>query len=254
MGKKKKRVPSLRLEEKGLTGYELKILALICMTIDHIAYLYYWQIGLPAALILRMIGRFTFPIMAFLLTEGFVHSRNRYAYVIRLLCFGLISAMPFYWLFGKLYNVMFTLAAGLILLLLQDLIRRRFPLVNPFVWMGLFFAAACGTSVLMRDFDWGFPGIVAIYVTGQLKKFPYYVQGIACTLILFILSVSRSIFENGRMTGSTLLFYTAIPLAAVWIAMYNGRRGGKAGLAVWQKYTFYIYYPLHLLILYMIHH
>ena len=254
MGKKNKKVPALRLEEKGLTGLELKALALFCMTIDHVAYLYYWQIGLPAALILRMIGRFTFPILAFLLTEGFIHTHNRYAYVIRLLCFGLISAVPFYYVFGEPYNVMFTLAAGLILLMLQDMLRKSFPQVNALVWMGAGLLAACATSFLMRDFDWGLPGIIAIYITGQLKRFPYYVQGIAETLVIFLVSVTHSLLKNGTMSGSTLFFYLGIPLAAIWIAMYNGRRGGRASIAVWQKYLFYAYYPFHLLILMLIHH
>ena len=253
---KKQKVRHVRLEEKGLTAFELKILAIICMVIDHAAYLFYWQIGQPTALLLRMIGRFTFPIMAFLLTEGFEHTRNRYAYVIRLLAFALLSMMPFYWLFGDPYNVLFTLAAGLLLLILQDLCRRRFPQVSPFVWMGVFFVLSMVLGVLMREFDWGLPGIVAIYVTGQLKRFPYWVQGIACTLVLFLISVVNAWFANGPLSAGNLLFYSAIPLGAIWISMYNGIKGGPGGLSPvgrqLLKYSFYAFYPLHLLLLYMI--
>ena len=238
------RIRSVRLEDRGLNAYELKLLAIFTMAIDHTAYMYYWQIGTPTALILRFIGRFTFPIMAFLITEGFIHTKNRYMYCIRLLVCGLISMVPFDLLFGDPYNVMFTLAAGLLILILQDLVRERFSQVNPFVWMGVFFVVAVGASLLMREFDWGLPGILAIYITGQLKRFPYYVQGIACTLTLFAVSIIRTLIEYGHITSGNLLFYLGIPVAAVWIALYNGNRGRS------MKYFFYAFYPLHLLLLY----
>lgn len=246
--KKKQKVPALRLEERGMNAYELKTLAMIAMLLDHIAYIYWRPLG-GAGLIMRVIGRFTFPIMAFLLTEGLQHTRNRYVYVARILICGAVSLLPFRMLFGKPYNVMFTLACGLVILMAEEAAIRRMPKVSPYVWQIVFLLVAAAAARIMQDFDWGLPGILAIYVTGQLKHRPYWVQGIGCCSTLLIVTVVRRMFEHGGFDASYCIFISGIALAAIWIAMYNGRRGTDRSR--YQKYMFYAFYPLHILLIWV---
>ncbi|NLC03985.1 MAG: TraX protein, partial [Tissierellia bacterium] len=91
----------------------LKIIALISMVIDHYGAIF--QSGID---IYRIIGRLAFPIYAFLLVEGYTHTRDVKKYGRRLLIFALVSELPFDLAFyGKLsfthQNIFFTLFIGL---------------------------------------------------------------------------------------------------------------------------------------------
>ena len=110
-----------RKAKPGLTSYQLKWIAVITMVIDHIG-----AVLFPGELILRIIGRLSFPIFCFLLTEGFCHTHNRRAYMQRLGVFALVSEVPYDLTFhGKLLdlerqNIFFTLLLGVILLNLLE--------------------------------------------------------------------------------------------------------------------------------------
>jgi hypothetical protein len=125
-----------------LSGSSLKILALVCMLIDHIgAAILYEGILLPRAPIiigtplhklylfyrvLRFIGRIAFPIFCFLLIQGFLYTSNRKRYVTRLGIFALISEIPFDLALNNRIlefthqNVFFTLFIGLLILMLME--------------------------------------------------------------------------------------------------------------------------------------
>ena len=78
---------------KGLSGSSLKVIALVSMTVDHIAY-YLMEHGTLLYELMRMVGRMAFPIFAFLLVEGYTHTRSRGKYALNLLIFALISEVP----------------------------------------------------------------------------------------------------------------------------------------------------------------
>ena len=244
--KKERRIRHVKLEERGMTAYELKALAMFTMVLDHVAYIYWRQLGSTGQM-MRFLGRFTFPIIVFLLTEGLLHTRNRYIYASRILICGLITIVPYKLLFGEPYNVMFTLAAGLIILILEREAISRFTKVSPYFWQMLFLLVAVVCAYLMRDFDWGLPGILAIYVTGQLKHKPFWLQGIGCCSTLLIVTIIRRFTEGKAFTGQYIFFISGIAVAAVWMALYNGRRGTDRKF---QKYAFYAFYPLHILLIY----
>lgn len=131
--------------KKGLSGSTIKLIAIIAMLIDHTAatilermmmragytlvmsdnrLMSAWIAGHPllyySYITMRLIGRFGFPIFCFLLVEGFVHTRNRVKYALRLFLFALISEIPFdlavhgEWFYTQYQNVFFTLFIGLI--------------------------------------------------------------------------------------------------------------------------------------------
>ena len=99
---------------KGLSGSALKAIALVSMTVDHIAY-YLMEHGTWTYDMMRTVGRMAFPIFAFLLVEGYGHTRSTRKYALSLLAFALISEIP-WWLLNhdNTHNVFFTLLLGLI--------------------------------------------------------------------------------------------------------------------------------------------
>lgn len=114
----------------GLSGSALKVIAMISMVIDHIA-LYLMEYGTVLYETMRCIGRIAFPVFAFLIAEGFIHTRSRYRYFFTLLGFAVISEIPWYLLNGVdgTHNVMFTLALGVAtLMVLENLLQRSMVL------------------------------------------------------------------------------------------------------------------------------
>lgn len=231
--------------QRRFTAFDLKVIAIVAMTLDHIAYIYGSQLG-SLGLVMRIFGRSTFPIMAFLLTEGLWYTKNRYLYCIRLLLAALFSTVPFYLIFGKVYNVLFTLAAGLLLLMIQDAVQKYRRDLPKILWQAFFACMAVGVAALMNGFDWGLPGVIAIFMVGQIKDKSHTLQGIVCTGTLFAVSLLRQVLDGGMVSLRYLLFLSGLPLASIWISQYNGKRGRS------MKYFFYAYYPLHLLVLYVV--
>lgn len=133
--------------KKGIYGSTLKLIAIITMLIDHIGAVILQRMlaargmsnainalaaheflsesgGLYGTFILmRLIGRVSFPIFCFLLVEGFIHTRSIWKYAFRLAVFALVSEIPFDLATeGKLFyfdyqNVFFTLLIGLFVMI-----------------------------------------------------------------------------------------------------------------------------------------
>ncbi len=147
---------STNLSKKGISGSTIKLIAITAMLIDHIAatvlerlimrsgYLFasYSEESLSAWMdehlllytgyfVMRMIGRFGFPIFCFLLVEGFQHTHNRVKYAFRLFLFALISEIPFdfafrgKWFYSGYQNVFFTLLIGLLALCVFSYIEKH---------------------------------------------------------------------------------------------------------------------------------
>ena len=116
------------MKKRGLSGSALKWIAVISMLVDHAAVVFFVasrEVGRPLLsadlyIVLRCIGRLAFPLYAFLLAEGFFHTRSVEKYLLRLFLFGVMSEIPFdlafrgVWLEGTYQNVYFTLALGLL--------------------------------------------------------------------------------------------------------------------------------------------
>lgn len=225
---------NLTLKPKfGLSGSALKVIAMISMVIDHVA-LYLMEQGTLLYETMRCIGRIAFPVFAFLIAEGFIHTRNRYRYFFTLLGFAVISEIPWYLLNGAdgTHNVMFTLALGVAtLMVLENLLQRS--MVLGFLWtLGM----AGLASWLGVDYEWrGILIIVFFYLfNGYGHSFPYSrVMQFFCTFVL-------------------MMYYGVIGamIAFTVILFYNERRGFIQGNM--DKYGFYAFYPLHLFLFWII--
>lgn len=217
---------------KCLTVFELKLIAIITMTIDHIG-----AVLLPQYGFLRTIGRIAFPIYCFLLVEGYYHTKDVRKYFFRLFIFALISEPFFDITFNKriIYtshqNVFFTLLIGLVTIMVCDFIYMFYNKNHKILMYILMFVAMISggmcADILSTDYSKaGIYMIVAFYVFREKN---------------FAQIVSQS-YINAILIGKTQMYAIfALPL----IFAYNG----KIGKYKW-KWFFYAYYPLHLFVLY----
>lgn len=245
------------LDNKGITGSTLKLIAIITMLIDHIAAVildaYLMKIGfydqmqsmfiLPEGqtafakmlyliyITMRLIGRVAFPIFCFLLIEGFCYTRNRAKYAFRLFLFALISEIPFDLALGKTstflpeftyQNVYFTLLFGLLTIWGMDRFSKWYTRV-PIAIVGIVIAELAHT-------DYGAIGVITIVLIYLFKK---------KSNVKAILAGCVALTINQFIEGTCLI--------DIWlVSKYNGQRGLKL------KYVFYLFYPVHLFILYLI--
>ncbi len=220
--------------ELGLNNNQLKIIALIAMTLDHVGYML-----IPGLTILRIIGRLAFPIFAYMIAEGCTYTKNMKKYFGMTAAVALVCQLVYFFAMGSLYMcvmVTFTLSIGLIAIIKKVQEKRSV------LWWSVFVAAFVVTFFLCNilpnlptgtDYyvDYGMIGVmlpVMVYVyRGKSMKL------VVATLMLVLL---------GQYLGGVQWYgLAAVPL----LALYNGQRG-KLKL----KNLFYIYYPVHLALIY----
>lgn len=206
-----------------LSGSALKVIAVVSMTIDHIAlFLLNAQSGGWVFDMMRCVGRLAFPIFAFLIVEGYFHTKCFWKYMLALLITAVVSEIPWQQLSDDgSHNVIFTLLFGLVAIYLADH-TRQYPLL-----MMMVVAVPAFLSTIL-EFDYAWRGV--------------------CLTVVFYLFRERRVLT--LPFGYPLLLEYGIIGPAMGLAvtlMYSGRRGFVKGC--WLKYLFYIYYPLHLIII-----
>ena len=213
---------------KILSGSALKVIAVVSMTIDHIAYyILDQQMGLGDTWyyeVMRCVGRLAFPIFAFLIIEGYHHTRHVGKYMLALLVTAIVAEIPWQLLSnGGSHNVVFTLLLGLVTIFLVDHIHDA-------LWLMLLETVlfALIATILNVDYTWHGIGLMMVFYLFRKHR--------ALTLIIGF----PFLMEYG-MIGSAIGL--TIPL------MYSDRRGFVKGQ--WMKYLFYIYYPLHLIVIWL---
>lgn len=216
--------------------FTLKIIACITMILDHIKY------AIPATnnFFTMYFGRIAFPLFAFLITEGYVHTKNLKQYYKRLILFAIISQIPFM-LFRSLVgeylmlNIMFTLLLGLLAITSYDKIENKFlsiPLCLMVIWLG---------SILKVDYGWyGVATVLILYICRKNKKLQIVSFSLLTVIYYYTIGYFKIIFIQILLL---YLLFTIIPIILIYF--YNGKLGRKT------KYFFYWFYPAHMLILYL---
>lgn len=232
---------------KILSSNALKIIACIFMLIDHVGLVF-----MADNVYMRAVGRLAFPIFAFLIVQGLMHTSDIRKYIMRMGAFALISEIPFdlaihdrLWYPGA-QNVFFTLTAGLFAIYSMESRGRLGK------WRVEIALAAALIAEFLR-FDYGMAGIGIILVfywcenerrtemsadAGSVGVLSYFrlrqnVEAVIISTITYVLCL-----------GMKQLYAL---LALIPINMYNGKRGR------WNlKYVFYVFYPAHLLIIWLI--
>lgn len=220
---------------KGIDAYWLKLIAIFGMTLDHIGIVFGPYLPLWAESALYALGGLTFPIMAYLLCEGFRHTRSKRNYALRLLGFGLLTQIPYMWALVPQLNIMFTLFLGVVVLCVLE--RVKSPTVCLLVVVGF-------TAVSMF-FDWGIMCIpmVVLYYYMTDKRMKIVMPVIFPMLMIGLGSVSGIATGNFEALPQMLYVFIGCTLTVPLLARYNGQRGRSS------KYLFYVYYPAHIIIL-----
>jgi hypothetical protein len=206
------------MRNQCLSGSSLKVIAMVTMVIDHTAC--YFVSGGWEYECMRGIGRIAFPIFAFLIAEGYRHTRRKWDYGRNLLIFAFISEIPWMLLHTDgSHNVLFTLLAGFCCIAILDKLRSHKVMLILLVLLIAFSA-----SVLNSD---------------------YGIQGVALILIFYLLKDKLLL----QLLFILPLFYDFHPLGILaslgMLNLYNEERGFIKG--PYSKYLFYAFYPCHLM-------
>lgn len=217
-----------------MTSFILKILALITMLCDHLGYVIFGQFSF-----MNYIGRLSFPIFAFLITEGYKYTKNLKKYFARLLIFAIISQIP-YMLFIDTFsnsfslNILFTLSLGLLGITLYDKIKYK-----PF---GILLVIILSFIAQYLHFDYGWFGIVIIFIFYIFKSQKLLMNIYICTVIF----VNYFFYYITTLRMEFILIILFCSLSLIPINLYNEKKGKNI------KYFLYVFYPMHLIALYLL--
>ena len=224
----------------GLSAFTLKIIAIVAMTCCHIAIVFKESLPIYLVFILNTVGGLTFPIMAYLIVEGYHKTSNIKKYMARLFFFGLVSSYPAYLILGRM-SVLFTLLLGLVCLFLHDRMKKK-----------CLFWFCFAAMVLVTVFcDWSLIGVPLIFAYGTIKGEKRRIVlstttvlgvGLVLTGILDLLGDGWSV----QLALDTCFLLAGICVIPFLLMSYNGKRGYSPSAL---RYLFYIWYPLHLIVL-----
>ena len=259
---------------KILDANAIKLIAIIAMTIDHIAWTIYpgyamnWKPEL-----MHIIGRITMPTMCFFIAEGFFHTRNVNKYMFRMFLFALISHfayvsewngfsdwrpfVPLYYsgiwqairfhdisflnayCFHSQTSVIWTLAWGLVMLRVEYSERIRSAWLKTLL--------ICLICVVSFPGDWSCIASVLVLSFGTNRG-----HWLKQTLwLIFYVGVFGFLFPPFNLTYAFLDL--SVVLSIPILALYNGKRDPNPKFNAFMKWFFYVYYPLHLFILGILH-
>lgn len=218
-----------------MTNTALKIIALIAMTIDHIGV---HLIRAPELyLLFRIIGRVAMPLFCFLIAEGYRHSSNRKRYFFRLSGFALALelCLAVYYLFTGInylvsFNIFLTLSAGLACLILLKEKRLLYRL------LGVLLAVL----VLFSDIEYGLYGVLLILLFGLTEKNRFYAMGFFGLNVLFLALLP--LLQLQPVHFHPVQWFSLVALIPIY---YYNKEPGRKG----SKLFFYLYYPVHILVI-----
>lgn len=233
----------------GISSSTLKIAALFLMLLDHS-----WATIASDHMWLTYLGRLAFPIFAFQIAEGFIHTADRKKYAARLLLFGLISEIPFNFLVAAspIYpfhqNVMFTLFLGLKAMEGFELLREARTWKT--LARCLLRLAVCLLLATILFVDYGAMGVLTVLLFYLCRGFPFawvgQLAGMTALHIIFFEGYTLLIPLFGRTFSFPTQGFAVFSLLLIWL--YNGKkgRGGK-----YLQLGAYCFYPLHMVLLYL---
>lgn len=245
---------------KVLNRDMMKYLALIPMFIGHMVAwinlmnnpendLALYELPIPL-LIITGLSLFCPPVMFFFIADGYKYTKDRKKYALRLLIFACIS-QPFHWLvFQPIFgwwtaNVIFTLFFGLLAIIAWE---SRLKL-----WQRILLVVLCVAATVLLYSDWMIFGVVFILFLHIFREKPK--ARLIAYSVLILLHTSLNLVSLGTVPTFKLLLYMGVMLAVFVVAylcmttFYNGKKGSHP---IFAKWFFYVFYPLHYLIIFAV--
>lgn len=217
-----------------MSNFVLKIIGIITMFIDHLSYALFAKSSW-----LTYIGRLAFPIFAFGISEGYVHTKSKKNYLMRLFLFAIASQFPFM-LFRSMFttgfalNIFFTLFLGLVAIIGYEQCNNKA--------IGLLLVVCLGLTADVLKTDYGYFGVFTIFVFHIFKENKLYMN-LSFIALCLLRYIPQFIKSNFYIPYALLCLFTILSL--VFINLYNGKKGKDA------KYILYCFYPAHLMLLYV---
>lgn len=233
---------------KTLDRRQLKWIAICAMVCDHLAWGFV-DFMTPLGQILHLIGRLTLPIMCFFVAEGYRHTSSVKEYIKRMLFFWVVAVIPFYLFFGELYgyrqNIIFDLSLGLMMLAVLE--SKRFLLWQK-VGLGsliILLSIWIGGWIIMPILY-----ILAFYYGKSFKQQAAWICGLTIALEAFLIAAIKLNgiwhFSHYDWPWYDKLYLLGFMLPLFLLKRYNGRKGKETE----GRYFFYLFYPMHFLVLY----
>ena len=237
----------INLEKKkiGISSFGLHVLAMAFMLLDHL-----WATILTGQQWMTNVGRLAFPIFAFMIAEGYFRTRNIKKYMSRLLVFALISEIPFNlmtgggWLYPYHQNVLWTFLIAIICMIGIDKIKvssKHIAVKIILIILIVFLGWIIGTITFVDYYGFGVLTVLTFYAFHQKRWWNYLAQ----VLILYYINVEVNIFGVTLEIVQQGLALLSLPI--IWL--YNGELGYHKK---WWQYFCYAFYPLHMMVLYLI--
>lgn len=259
------------MREKGLTGFQLKLIGLILMVFDHIHYFFSYTDSIPIAF--KWVGRVVAPIFIFMTIEGYTHTRNKKKYMFRLWLGSLVMNIGNFFIpkyiqrmdnSALMNNIFATLFMITIYLCIVDFMSRSIKeksAAKIFLSIILFIAPMALGMLFVSSMALNPSLIYLIFIIPT----PLFVEG---GVVFIILGIMMYLLRNNRK--KLVIVYTILSLALIltgelslngifminyqWmmvfaaplIYLYNGQKGRG------MKYLFYIFYPAHIYALYIV--
>ena len=197
-----------------MTSFALKVIALISMLFDHCGYIFFNRVTF-----FNIIGKVSFPIFAFQISEGYKHTRNLKLYFFRLFLFAIASQIPFMLFLWSLnsspfyLNIFFTLLLGLLAIATYDKCKNKF--------ISLFLICIIALIAEFSNCDYGWFGIAIIFIFYLFKNKKLIMN------LVFILVVMIRYFIIYQQTSNIVELYFVIAscLSLIFINLYNGTKG-----------------------------
>ena len=245
-----KMIKKIRFE---VTSATLHIFAMVLMLCDHL-----WATIVPGNDWLTCVGRLAFPIFAFMIVEGYFHTKNLKKYILRLLIFALISEIPFNLMVGGALfnpvhqNVLWTFLIAISVIWLNERAKKK----ECRLWLRILIAL--GTSGmgsvlgLLTMVDYYHAGVltVLVFYFFRERKWWCYLCQLACLVYLNFEMLGGFGYEFnifGREVFVAQQGLAVLALIPIWL--YRGKQGYYNKV---MKYIYYGFYPAHLLLLWLI--
>lgn len=231
------------------TSMFLHIAAMVFMLCDHL-----WATVIPGNNWLTCIGRIAFPIFAFLIVEGYFHTKNLKKYVLRILLFAVLSEIPFNLVAGgsAFYpvhqNVLwsFLISLGLIHINERTRCTGKRPLRILAAVLTVLLGSAAGLITMVDYYHAGILTVLTFYFFRGRRWWNFLLQ-------FFILAYINLELLGGlgyefTIFGQNIFIhqqgFALLALIPIWL--YRGRQGPRSKPL---QFLYYAFYPLHLLIL-----
>lgn len=230
------------VDTKGLNSNQLKLIAIVAMTLDHLTWTLWpgysreWWVVL-----FHIAGRLTAPIMWYFIAEGYHYTRNLKKYALRLFFLALLSHFAYAFCFGIPFipfkttafnqtSVAWSLAWGLMLLYINDSKKLQY-------WQKV--ALTIGVCIITFPSDWSCIASLAILSIGTHRgDFKKQMAGMMIWSLIY--AAVYFLFIDKIYAIIQLGVCLTIPL----LRRYNGERGKWKGMGR----LFYAYYPVHLVL------